>query len=327
MGLTLGVGTAVSLGVLSKAPTKAVETKAYSDVEIRFTNNWNWSDVYIYAWVEDGSGTPAVKNAAWPGVKLDESSYQNEDNQSVYIISLSGTYDRIIFNNGNGGEGNQTGNITYDGGSRGYYAVNNSFGTYELTSRYFLYDYANAFNGAYCHYWNEYTTVEGATTFPGVAMQSYNFAGGAGYLYYIDLDVKYNSVIFTNEAGTPQTVDLKPSTSKNPRNWKCYYHGNGVNAWWDMDAYILAHNFAYNVVKLRTIDASDPETEVSTADCDTNYNAAKGAYEQVAGDATWGTSFKEKLALNDFSAAVTRLEKWANAHGQTFTVNGGFVKN
>ena len=66
--------------------------------------NNGWSELYCYMW-SDGAGS----NKAWPGVKMD----LVEGN--VYSYLVTGDYDKIIFNNGSGGSGNQTADLVYTG--------------------------------------------------------------------------------------------------------------------------------------------------------------------------------------------------------------------
>lgn len=66
--------------------------------------NNGWSELYCYMW-GDGLG----ENKAWPGVKMDHV----EDN--IYSYLVTNEYDKIIFNNGSGGSGNQTSDLTYTG--------------------------------------------------------------------------------------------------------------------------------------------------------------------------------------------------------------------
>ena len=64
----------------------------------------NWSTVYCYMW--NGSGEQ--KNAEWPGVAM-------TNNDGIWEYEPNGTYQNVIFNNGSGGSGNQTDDLTYPG--------------------------------------------------------------------------------------------------------------------------------------------------------------------------------------------------------------------
>ncbi len=77
----------------------------------------NWSTVYCYMW--NGSGEQ--KNAEWPGVQMTK-------NDDVWEYEANGTYQNVIFNNGSGGTGNQTADLTYPGAGNIY---NGSTGQWE----------------------------------------------------------------------------------------------------------------------------------------------------------------------------------------------------
>jgi len=62
-----------------------------------------WDEVYAYAWNAEGNNT-------WPGEKM--AAVENENN--IFSIELADTYTSIIFNKGEGGDGNQTANLTID---------------------------------------------------------------------------------------------------------------------------------------------------------------------------------------------------------------------
>lgn len=63
-----------------------------------------WSEVHCYMWTE-GSGN----NGNWPGPKMTATS-----ESGVYAYSVTGNYNKIIFNNGNSGVGtNQTNDLDY----------------------------------------------------------------------------------------------------------------------------------------------------------------------------------------------------------------------
>ena len=63
-----------------------------------------WSEVHCYMWT-DGSGN----NGNWPGPKMTATS-----ESGVYAYSITGNYNKIIFNNGSSGVGtNQTNDLDY----------------------------------------------------------------------------------------------------------------------------------------------------------------------------------------------------------------------
>lgn len=74
-------------------------------VTVYFVNNKKWSKVYAYGW-----GGSVGENPAWPGQEI---TANKEVEQivgfDVYSYSVvPGSYDNIIFNKGEGGDGNQT---------------------------------------------------------------------------------------------------------------------------------------------------------------------------------------------------------------------------
>ena len=76
-----------------------------------FTTDADWADVYAYAWSgEEPNVTKFLGD--WPGTKL-------EAVNGVYAVSIEATDapEYIIFNNGNGGDGNQTGDLPFVNGS------------------------------------------------------------------------------------------------------------------------------------------------------------------------------------------------------------------
>ena len=74
----------------------------------------NWSSVYAYCWDNNNKEANSF-SGAWPGTQLTEkTSYEGKN---LYIFSFK--YDQplsgcqIIFNNGSGGNGNQTGDFEF----------------------------------------------------------------------------------------------------------------------------------------------------------------------------------------------------------------------
>ena len=84
-------------------------------IDIYFTNNIGWSKVNYYCW--------GAANMTWPGAQMTYDS-KNEMGQDVYKVTVNpSVYQNIIFNNGAGGDANQTVDITIDTSSAkiGYY--------------------------------------------------------------------------------------------------------------------------------------------------------------------------------------------------------------
>ena len=82
---------------------------------IYFTNSNAWTGtIYAYAW--KGSGDSKVENASWPGIAMVYIG-QNENNQSVWKVSMDSCYEQIIFNN----NGKQTNDTTIASNYNAYY--------------------------------------------------------------------------------------------------------------------------------------------------------------------------------------------------------------
>ncbi len=77
-------------------------------VYVRLNNGWN--TVYAYMWFK-GTDT---NNQVWPGVQMTKVT------DNVYSYSVTDNFDMIVFNNGNGGDGNQTGDLDYAGNGKIY---------------------------------------------------------------------------------------------------------------------------------------------------------------------------------------------------------------
>ena len=92
---------ALMLGVLFMLP---VGTSAASGDKIYVRVPSGWTQAYCYMWTE-GSGN----NGTWPGVKMTATS-----ESGVFTYTVTGGFNKIIFNNGNSGVGtNQTSDLSY----------------------------------------------------------------------------------------------------------------------------------------------------------------------------------------------------------------------
>ena len=92
------------------------------EINIYFSNNKKWSNVYAYVWGSDGNPT------AWPGAKMTKVS-TNSMGEDIYHIKVDlGKYQNIIFTNGSGA---QTEDITIiDADNTGYYISGGSSNKY-----------------------------------------------------------------------------------------------------------------------------------------------------------------------------------------------------
>ena len=86
------------------------------------TNAYWWDDVYAYAWSGEGENVTEYLGA-WPGTKLKVNA------DGVYTVAVEGEVapEKIIFNNGNSGDGNQTEDLTFAEGEAYQYVFNPTF--------------------------------------------------------------------------------------------------------------------------------------------------------------------------------------------------------
>ena len=89
-------------------PTQSTQITGTSTVY--YKNTSSWSSVFCYMW--SGEGNP--KNAEWPGEAM--TSVGN----NVYKYTFSGSFEKVIFNNGSGGAGNQTDDLSFPGDGQIY---------------------------------------------------------------------------------------------------------------------------------------------------------------------------------------------------------------
>ena len=81
-----------------------------STYTMTFTNNRNWDKVCCYYWSGD-------TNNNWPGTEMTY-SYTNDFGEKIYTIEIPDTAQNVIFNNG--GNGQQTVDITVNGSAKYY---------------------------------------------------------------------------------------------------------------------------------------------------------------------------------------------------------------
>lgn len=76
---------------------------------VTFENDARWADVYVWAWNDEQDGQTFM-GTEWPGVEITPVD-------GVYTWSTTGNPTKIIFNNGSGGEGNQTADLDFEDGA------------------------------------------------------------------------------------------------------------------------------------------------------------------------------------------------------------------
>lgn len=80
----------------AKYYAKFVVSHSQATVRYYFTNNYNLTDIYCYAW----NSTTNDKNEEWRGVKMTSTGKTNDQNQTIYYIDLdlNKNFDIIIIN-------------------------------------------------------------------------------------------------------------------------------------------------------------------------------------------------------------------------------------
>lgn len=180
-------------------PEDTDDSDNQSITKVYFKNDNKWDTVKVYAFNNDPFGE--VKG--WPGVNA------KDEGNGLYSYSLPKGYEDavVIFNNGNGGDGNQTSNLqTIAGHSMIYDKDTDSLK--DMTKVYFK-NSSYKWDKVCVHYWND----GGASTeWPGKKMTYY---GDDLYGYEMPDDFAGANVIFNNNDNGEQTKDsLKSKEGK-----------------------------------------------------------------------------------------------------------------
>ena len=130
------------------------------------TNAYWWDDVYAYAWSGEGENVTEYLGA-WPGTKL------KVDADGVYTVNVEGEVapEKIVFNNGNSGEGNQTEDFEFVAEKAYEYVFTPTF------------DFENN-NGQW---------AEGATFVDGVTMDEVTLTGSSDKVKYTKNQLRVNA--------------------------------------------------------------------------------------------------------------------------------------
>lgn len=210
--------------------TSAASAAAGDTIYVRLNNGW--SQVYVYSWSDN-----AGNNAAWPGEKMTKVA------DDVYSYTYTKDFDKVIFNNGSGGNGNQTADLTYSGNggngkiydlSKGTWSVYEDAPTNPTTATtatqpsttvqpttgsiggevtVYLKNEAG-WSAPKCYMWNSENDKN--ASWPGESMTE---VGDGVYMY--TASKAYKNCIFNGSGG--QTADL---TTKDG-----YIYNNKTNAW------------------------------------------------------------------------------------------------
>lgn len=102
----------------AKEKKAKIKTGASGTVYCQNANS-SWSSLYCYMW-KDGSGN----NHEWPGEKM------TSVGEGVWEYNYSGDFNKIIFNNGSGGNENQTSDLSFPGSGKIYDLSTNEWDDY-----------------------------------------------------------------------------------------------------------------------------------------------------------------------------------------------------
>lgn len=212
---------------LATIATTATVSAATGDT-VYCQNDKGWGEVYCYMWTDDSN-----KNAQWPGIKM------TKGEGNLWSYKVTGDWGNIIFNNG--GNGDQTGDMTHQGNGSCY---NNSNGNWSKidtpepsnptdptpsnptpsnptptnpTGKNVVYCKNEAGWGSVSVYmWN--SDSDKISNWPGVTAKNIG-----DNVWMLEYDKDYASIIFNNGSGT-QTADLTHPGSG-------YIYNNSTGKW------------------------------------------------------------------------------------------------
>ena len=87
------------------------------DVTLYFVNYNAWENVYAYVWNDDYM---IGDLKSWPGTQMTLTG-DSVDGKAVYSFTFADNYNKIIFNNGTGGAGNQTSDMIWNAATPYFY--------------------------------------------------------------------------------------------------------------------------------------------------------------------------------------------------------------
>lgn len=179
-------------------PEEPDDSEDNSVTKVYFKNDDNWDKVKVYAFNND----PFKEVKGWPGVSA------KDEGNNLYSYSLPKGYENavVIFNNGNGGDGNQTENLQTTAGHSMIYDKE-SKSLKDLAKVYFK-NSSQKWEKVCVHYWND----GGASTeWPGKKMTYY---GDDLYGYEMPEDFVDANVIFNNNNNGSQSETFKSEDGK-----------------------------------------------------------------------------------------------------------------
>ena len=303
-----GLGTAVALGTVSVAATNEVAeveaavitAPATLDYKKVFcTDNNNWGTMYCHYW--GGSS-----NSSWPGLKMTVFG-TNEYSQKIFGVDVpSGTTGLIFHNN----SGMQTNDLTASATDNSYWLDGKNLGgTYStstkvvycfdkvdslLTSKHQAYTWKDANNNSW----------------PGEEMHK---LANTNSIYYLEVFGSFTSLIFNNKTGDTggQTADL---TVENNKTWVLESDWSG--SWISLEAATYIDTY------LHFKDVAISNTSATGACLGNNgyYKLAKSAYGSLSSSAV-------KSEVGGIPDVEDRLNAWASANHESFSVSSGFNSN
>ena len=175
------------------APTEPPVTTEYT---VYFVNSGKWSKVNAYVWSPELS--------TWPGTAMTKTGEKAPNGADVYSLTVSETYDNIIFNDGS----SQTSDLTFEVGKYYDYATGKWYAALDEIS-----DEQPTGYTVYCvnsNNWskiNAYVWNPNGAGWPGAAMtKTGEKAANGADIYSITFAENHGNIIFNN--GSSQTADL-----------------------------------------------------------------------------------------------------------------------
>ncbi len=277
--------------------------------------NNGWTNLHCYMWTDN-----AGDNASWPGEKMTKVS------DDVYAYTITGDYNKVIFNNGSGGNGNQTANLDYPGNKKIWDLANNSWSDYEgaelpasttkattattatkpsvgpTTSgddnlSVYLKNEAG-WSTVKCYMWNSETDTNAA--WPGAAMTKIG-----DNVYQYTASKAFKNCIFNGGSDANKTTDLVAKYGQ--------IYNNKTNTWEVYDTSPLQVT-SYSAEPSNGVYVDTDVTVSATAQ---NKNGAAVSYKFSVTNANGGTS-----VLSDFSN--TNSVVWTPAAAGEYTITFDF---
>ncbi len=306
-----------------------IEPVSASDVSssgkiYRFTNNLNWSKVYVHAW----GSSDETNNTEWDkNIELTHFSY-NENGEKVYYFFTHVTdYSSLIFRNGSDGNANQTVDISLSYGDVAWFCE----GTYDSKQNvtawtpgnhdYYFYDYENAYNWDVRVYaWSSNGGFPSNASYaeaPAISAA----ANSSGRVYYFSLPCEYDYVIFKNADDSVKSADIAIHT----------YAGKAFVRWssssTDNKTYesTMAHDWVNNTMHLWDYDPNHDDSEGTNACYGTTGKDGYYAYAKSCYSAFNSTIKSDIAAETNYGLAYARLQAWATACGDTVSSSDNVI--